>query len=86
MRKAEGGRQWLKKKAKVKVYRTPESVMKKQLDAWDKILPDLEKDPFFAKVVKSQKEFAYRLAYYDILNSCDYKLAFYHYFPNELGF
>ena len=78
--------QWLKNKAKVKIYRTPTSVMKAQLDAWDKILPGLEKDPFFKKVVKSQKEFAYRLAYYDILNTCDYKLAFDHYFPGELGF
>ena len=78
--------QWLKNDAGVKLYRTPTSVMKAQLDAWDKILPDLEKDPFFAKVVKSQKEFAHRVAYYDILNSCDYKLAFDHYFPNELGF
>ena len=78
--------QWLKNKAGVKIYRTPTSVMKAQLDAWDRILPDLEKDPFFAKVVKSQKEFAYRVAYYDLLNSCDYKLAFDHYFPNELGF
>jgi len=78
--------QWLKNKAGVKIYRTPTSVMEAQLDAWDKILPGLEEDPFFKKVVKSQKEFAYRLAYYDILNSCDYKLAFDHYFPGELGF
>ena len=78
--------QWLKNKAKVGIYRTPKSVMKAQLDAWDKILPGLEKDPFFKKIVKSQKEFAHRLAYYDILNSCDYKLAFDHYFPGELGF
>ncbi len=78
--------QWLKNKAGVKIYRTPDSIMKKQLDAWDTVLVNLEKDPFFAKVVKSQKEFAYRVAYYDILNSCDYKLAFEHYFPGELGF
>jgi TRAP-type mannitol/chloroaromatic compound transport system substrate-binding protein len=78
--------QWLKNKAGVKIYRTPKSVMKAQLDAWDKILPDLEKDPFFKKVVESQKKFAYRVAYYDLLNSCDYKLAFDHYFPGELGF
>ena len=77
---------WLRDKAGVKLYRTPTSVMKAQLDAWDRILPDLEKDPYFAKVVKSQKEFAHRVAYYDILNSCDYKLAYDHYFPGELGF
>jgi TRAP-type mannitol/chloroaromatic compound transport system substrate-binding protein len=78
--------QWLKDKAGVKIYRTPKSVMVKQLEAWDKLLVDLEKDPFFKKVVKSQKEFAHRCAYYDILNSCDYKLAYDHHFPGELGF
>ena len=78
--------QWLKDSAKVKLYRTPTSVMKAQLDAWDKLLPDLEKDPFFKKVVASQKVFAKRVAFYDLLNSCDYKLAYDHYFPNELGF
>jgi len=76
--------QWLKNQAGVNVYRTPVSVMKAQLDAWDKILPNLEKDPFFKKVVASQKAFAHRLAYYDLLNACDYKLAFEHYFPGEL--
>ena len=77
---------WLKDKAGVKLYRTPVSVMKAQLDAWDKLLPDLEKDPFFKKVVASQKAFAHRVAYYELLNACDYKLAFDHYFPGELGF
>ena len=78
--------QWLKNEAGVKLYRTPTSVMKAQLEAWDKLLPDLEKDPFFKKVVKSQKEFAHRVAYYELLNAADYKLAFDHYFPGELGF
>ena len=77
--------QWLKKEAGVNLYRTPTSVMKEQLDAWDEILVNLEKDPFFKKVVESQKAFAHRVAYYDLLNSCDYKLAFDHYFPKELG-
>jgi len=75
---------WLKNQAGVGVYRTPDSVMKAQLVAWDKIMPDLEKDPFFKKVVASQKSFAHRLAYYDLLNACDYKMAFDHYFPGEL--
>ena len=78
--------EWLKDKAGVKVYRTPQSVMKKQLEAWDTLLVDLNKDPFFKKVVDSQKAFAKRVAFYDILNSCDYKLAYDHYFPGDLGF
>ena len=78
--------QWLKSKAGVNVYRTPKGVMVDQLKAWDKMLVRLEKDPFFKKVVKSQKEFAHRVAYYELLNSADYKLAFEHHFPGELGF
>ena len=77
---------WLKDSAGVKLYRTPTSVMKAQLDAWDSIIPGLEKDPFFKKVLASQKKFAHRVAFYDLLNSCDYKLAYDHYFPGELGF
>lgn len=78
--------QWLKNEAGVKVYRTPTGVMEDQLKAWDAVMPNLEKDPFFAKVVKSFKEFAHRVAYYELMNAADYKLAYDHYFPDELGF
>jgi len=77
---------WLRDKAGVKVYRTPDSVLQAQLKAWDELMPGLEADPFFKKVVDSQKAFAHRVAYYDLLNSCDYKMAFEHNFPGELGF
>ena len=78
---------WLKDKAGVKIYRTPQGVMNDQLVAWDKMITKLEgEDPFFKKVLKSQKEFAHRVAFYELLNSADYKLAYDHYFPGELGF
>ncbi|GAB4228336.1 MAG: TRAP transporter substrate-binding protein [Methyloligellaceae bacterium] len=70
----------------VKVHRTPESVMKAQLDSWDKVLSKLTKDPFFKKVVDSQKAWSHRVAFYDINNAADYKLAFKHYFPGEINF
>ena len=79
--------QWLQDKAGVKVYRTPNSIMKKQLAAWDVMIAKLEgEDQFFSKVLKSQKDFAHRASYYYLLNQCDYKLAFEHYFPKELPF
>ena len=79
--------QWLKNEAGVNVHRTPNSIMSKQLKAWDVMIAKLEgEDPFFAKVLKSQKEFAHRAAYYILINQCDYKLAFNYYFPDELGF
>ncbi len=70
----------------VKVYRTPESVLKAQLDSWDKVLAKLNKDAFFKKVVDSQKAWASRVAYYNLLNDADYKLAFKHYFPGKITF
>ena len=79
--------QWLKNEAGVNVHRTPNSIMSKQLEAWDVMIAKLEgEDPFFAKVLKSQKEFAHRAAYYILINQCDYKLAFNYYVPDELGF
>jgi TRAP-type mannitol/chloroaromatic compound transport system substrate-binding protein len=77
--------QWLTKEAGVKVYRTPQSVMNAQLKAWDVLIAKMEnEDPFFKKVLKSQKDFAHRSAFYMLLNQADYKLAFEHYFPGEL--
>ena len=78
--------QKLIKQHSVKVYRTPQSVMDAQLKSWDKVLKKLNKDPFFAKVVKSQKAWSHRVAFYDIMNAADYKLAFNHYFPGEITF
>ena len=70
----------------VNVYRTDQSIMDAQLKSWDTVLADLEKDPFFAKVVASQKDWSHRVAFYDLMNAADYKLAFKHYFPGELDF
>jgi TRAP-type mannitol/chloroaromatic compound transport system substrate-binding protein len=68
----------------VNVYRTAQSIMNAQLKSWDTVLERLNKDPFFKKVVDSQREWSHRVAFYDIINSADYKLAFEHYFPGEL--
>jgi TRAP-type mannitol/chloroaromatic compound transport system substrate-binding protein len=68
------------------VHRTDSSIMAAQLDSWDKVLADLTKDAFFAKVVASQKAWSERVAFYDLMNSADYKLAYEHYFPGKLGF
>lgn len=73
-------------KDKVNVYRTDESILKAQLKSWDTVLAKLTKDPFFKKVVDSQKAWSKRVAFYDLTNAADYKLAFKHYFPGELKF
>ena len=71
----------LKNKLGVNVYRTPDSVMADQLKAWDVITNKFsKKDPFFAKVVKSQKTYAKKVMAYLLLNQPDYGLAYRHHF------
>jgi len=77
--------QLLISKHKVNVIRTPKSIMAEQLKAWDVITPKLMKeDPFFAKVVESQKAWAKRVAYYMFLNEADYKLGYEHIFKTKI--
>ena len=70
----------------VNVYRTDKSIMQAQLESWDTVMASLVEDPFFAKVVASQKAWSERVAFYDLVNSADYKLAYDHYFPGKLPF
>lgn len=65
----------------VNVHRTPDSVMQAQLEAWDKVVERIsDDDPFFAKVIESQKTYAKEVMGYLNLNQPDYKLAYKHYF------
>jgi TRAP-type mannitol/chloroaromatic compound transport system substrate-binding protein len=65
----------------VNVYRTPDSVMAEQLKAWDIVVERMSAaDPFFAKVIASQKAYAKEVMNYLNLNQPDYKLAYNHYF------
>jgi TRAP-type mannitol/chloroaromatic compound transport system substrate-binding protein len=65
----------------VNVYRTPDSIMKDQLAAWDVVVKRMSaQDPFFAKVIKSQMAYAKEVMNYLNLNQPDYKLAYKHYF------
>ena len=75
----------LRDKHKVKVLRTPQSVMEDQLQAWDKLNADLNKDPVFKKIFDSQKDWFKRVVYYELFNSADYKLAYEHVY-GKLGF
>ena len=71
----------LKKDHGVNVYRTPDSIMTAQLKAWDVVVDRISKeDPFFAKVVKSQKDYAKKVMDYLLLNQPNYGLAYKHHF------
>ena len=71
----------LKNKLGVNVYRTPDGVMQDQLKAWDVIVDKFSnKDPYFKKVVNSQKTYAKKVMAYLLLNAPDYGLAYKHHF------
>jgi TRAP-type mannitol/chloroaromatic compound transport system substrate-binding protein len=71
----------LKERRGVTFIRTPRSVLEAQLKAWDTIIAsDTAKDPFFAKVVKSQREFAERVVAWKQEMTVDGSLAYQHFF------
>jgi TRAP-type mannitol/chloroaromatic compound transport system substrate-binding protein len=76
----------LQEKHKVNVTRTPKPIMEAQLKAWDTISKKLsDEDPFFKRVVDSQRAWAKRVARYWFLNEADYKAGYEHIF-GKLGF
>jgi TRAP-type mannitol/chloroaromatic compound transport system substrate-binding protein len=74
----------LQKEYGVTVRRTPQSIMDAQLKAWDKVLPQFMKDPYFAKVVESQKKWMKRVGAYELTNAPDYEGAYRHYFGSPV--
>jgi len=71
----------LKDEYGVRVHRTSDSIMAAQLNAWDVVVDRISKsDPFFAKVVASQKAWAKRYGAYALQNAPDYRLAYEHYY------
>jgi len=72
-------------KHKVNVVRTPKDVFTEQLKAWDVLNEKLSSaDPFFKKVVESQRAWAKRVAYYGFLNEADYKQGYEHVFNTKI--
>ena len=68
----------------VTVHRTSKEILNAQIEAWDQLIPELEKDEFMKRVMDSQKEWVDRVTYYELMNAPDYALAYEHYFPGRL--
>ncbi|HTN94943.1 MAG TPA: TRAP transporter substrate-binding protein [Gallionella sp.] len=64
----------------VKVHETPKAILEAQLAAWDKVLARLSQDPFFAKVVDSQKAWAKRIVDFRNIWDSPRELAVKHFF------
>lgn len=69
------------KAAGVQVIKTPDSVLEAQLAAWDKIIATrTAEDPFFAKVLESQKAWVQRVVSFDRDYNVSRDMAFDHFF------
>ncbi len=72
----------LQKNHGVKFYKTPDSILKKQLQIWDTVIAKkAATDPMFKKVLDSQKAFAGRAGRWQADTLVDMKMALGHYFP-----
>jgi len=72
-------------KDKVKVIRTPKSVFESQLKAWDVLTKRLsDADPFFKRVVESQRAWAKDVVYYWVFNDAPYAMGYEHVFKTKL--
>jgi TRAP-type mannitol/chloroaromatic compound transport system substrate-binding protein len=66
--------------AGVKVHKTPDAVLQAQLAAWDKVLEAQSAEPFFAKVLESQKAWAKRVVGLQFDMEVDQHMAYDHFF------
>jgi len=64
----------------VNIVQTPEAILKAQLAAWDKVIEKLGVDPFFKKVVDSQKAWVQRSVAYERVNTPSREMAYTHFF------
>ena len=85
MRRYSDDLQWLQDEAGVTVRRTPQEILQGQIEAWSEILPSLEEDAMFKKIVDSQRAWAEKVAFYELMNAPDYGLAYEHFFPGKLS-
>jgi TRAP-type mannitol/chloroaromatic compound transport system substrate-binding protein len=72
------------KKAGVNFYKTPDAILRNQLDSWDKVIAKKSaENPLFKKVLDSQKAFAQRAGAWQNDYLVDFKMAYNHYFGRK---
>ena len=64
----------------VNVQKTPEPVLKAQLDAWTKVVDKLSADPFFKKVIDSQKAWTKEVVAFELEWEVPREPAYRHFF------
>lgn len=76
--------QELRTKDKVNFYKTPDSILRAQLEAWDKVTAKkAQENPHFKKVLDSQRAFAQRAGQWHNDYTVDFKMAYNRYFSGK---
>jgi TRAP-type mannitol/chloroaromatic compound transport system substrate-binding protein len=71
----------LQTKDKVRFYKTPDSVLQKQLEVYDQVADKKATDnPLFKEITESQKAFAARAVKWDLDTNVSRRMAYSHYF------
>jgi TRAP-type mannitol/chloroaromatic compound transport system substrate-binding protein len=74
----------LQQKHGVKFYKTPDAVLRRQLDIWNDIVEKRSKEnPTFKKVLDSQRQFAQRAARWQNDTLVDFRMAYNHFFGKK---
>jgi len=72
------------KKAGVSFYKTPDAILRNQLDSWDKVVAKKSaENALFKKVLDSQRVFAQRAGQWQNDYLVDFKMAWNHYFAKK---
>ena len=73
-------------KDKVKFYKTPDTLLQKQLEVYDQVVEKkMAADPLFKEIVLSQKAFAERAVRWEMDTVVGRRMAFNHYFGPKKG-
>jgi TRAP-type mannitol/chloroaromatic compound transport system substrate-binding protein len=71
----------LQTKDKVRFYKTPDSVLQKQLEIYDSVVDKKSADnPLFKEIAESPKAFAARAVKWDLDTNVSRRMAYNHYF------
>ena len=72
------------KKAGVNFFKTPDAILRAQLEAWDKVIAKKSgENALFKKVLESQRVFAQRVIPWQNDYMVDFKMAYNHYFGKK---
>ncbi|HXR57488.1 MAG TPA: twin-arginine translocation signal domain-containing protein [Casimicrobiaceae bacterium] len=74
----------MQSKDKVRFYKTPDSILQKQLEVYDQVVQKkMSESPIFKEILDSQRTFAERAVRWDMDNNVNRRMAYNHYFGQK---